>query len=398
MANKWKPKPPAGGMNKHERRQEKMTDYAAIYEQMKRQVIQADLANRSGRPSSINPFASSIFDEAAPSAPANPLTELAEPIKRWLHKADQSVTWDAVIGNQYAKDELRDAIEAVTKDAELYRLYEMTPPKGIMLYGPPGCGKTMFAKAAVTALGAAEYILINGDEMQSKWAGETEERIRAVFAYARAYRKEKGKPLLVFIDEADAMLPPRGEHRASWRNGQVAQVLTELDGLKEYGAFLILASNRPDGIDSAILRDGRIDRKIKIARPTHAMVMEILLMQDTSAEWLPNGFDHCLVADRLFDNDYLIQELTNPETKKVHRFLLGHIISGAMVVGLMARAKALAFRRDRAERQFRGVTTEDLLAAIDLIYAENKGLNHDFALREFVIDVALPAEALKNLN
>lgn len=372
-----------------------------LYEEMRRQM-----AREMERNSSFNPFGSSPprMSEPAVSPVAERLKDARKPIEQYIFSVDsQSVKWDDVIGNVRAKEELRDAIEASTKDADLYRFYDMTPPKGVLLWGPPGCGKTMFGKAAATAVGElfgkkSEMLLINGAEIESPILSVAGKKIAALFEYARLYKEVHKVPVVLFIDEADALL--RSRQRFPISTEVVAQFLAELDGLKDCGAFVILATNQPDDIDEALLRDGRCERKIKVERPNRKAAEAILAHNLKDApQWSMVG-EYLIepLVDRLFDNDYLLRELTNPESGARHRFLLSHIINGAMIVGLLSRAKSLAFRRDKAEGSRTGVTEADMFAAVDLIYEENKGLNHDFALKEFVLDVALPAEALKNLN
>src|SRR5690606_17531596 len=157
-------------------------------------------------------------------------------------------------------------------------------PKGAMLSGPPGCGKTMFAKAAAAEMKRlygeeVEFISISGSSLQSMFIGETEARISAIFTFAREYRAYRGHPLLVFMDEADVLLPDRtGRVRrvASWEESQVATFLAEMDGMQESGAFVLLATNRPEVIDQAVLRDGRCDFKIVVKRPTRDALQIIL--------------------------------------------------------------------------------------------------------------------------
>lgn len=180
-------------------------------------------------------------------------------IAQWLLKAEHRFGWGDVVGNAAAREALREAIEEPVRHAALFAYYGRRAPRGVLLYGPPGCGKTLFGKAAAGMLAAlygktegGNLILLKGPEIQSPLVGVTEAAIRAIFTYARAFRKRYGRALVVFIDEADALLPSRtgtgGRRAAPWEEGQVATFLAEMDGLEENGAFVILASNRPEAI------------------------------------------------------------------------------------------------------------------------------------------------------
>lgn len=306
-----------------------------------------------------------------------------ESVKEWLVSADETA-FDDIVGNQAALTMLRDAITAPVEHADLYAAYGMKMPKGALLYGPPGCGKTMFARAAAT-------------ELQSGWVGQTEQRIKAIFAFARAYRQHRGHPLLVFIDEADSLLPARDGRRGvhSWEESRVSTFLAEMDGVRESGAFVLLATNRPDAIDQAVLRDGRCDFKIEVKRPDQAAVETLLRRQFSDAPLdARTTLDEIVFAalEGLMDPEKIIAEARMLKIGKKltldqvggRSFLLEHILSGAMVASMKQRAMRHAFSRDKATGTFTGISVVDVLHAANDLFVENKGLDHGYALSEFM--------------
>jgi len=341
---------------------------------------------------------------------------LRGPVAKYLLTATPGVAWDDVIGNDTARAHLVEAIEHPVRHADLYRHYGKKPTKGVLLYGPPGCGKTMFGKAAASVLAqlhgakAASFMSIKAPELQSGWVGETERMIRDIFAYARAYKALHGHPLVVFIDEADAILPSR-EGRATWfQASNVATFLTEMDGIEDSGALVILATNRPEAIDAAILRDGRIDRKIRVERPTRvaaAMIMERALIdvplatptiasfgepsvgemsvtgepyRPTPVEWARGEFA-MLAANAVFAPEQIVAQLATDQGPAFVR--LSDIVNGAMLVGIVEQAKGNAFRRDLAAGDTpSGLVSADFFQAIDAVVQQNRGLNHAYAIQE----------------
>lgn len=337
-----------------------------------------------------------------PRAPAS-FARAREEVEAWLIQApDQS--FDDIVGNEEALAQLRDAIEAPVLHKALYEAYGMKMPRGALLSGPPGCGKTMFARAAASEMkrlygGDVEFISISGSELQSMFVGETEGRIKAIFTYAREYKAYKGHPLLVFMDEAEVLLPDRtGRIRrvASWEESQVATFLAEMDGMLESGAFVLLATNRPEVIDQAVLRDGRCDFKITVKRPTRDAV-EMILKKNLDGILLGEPDVETLVfaaLESLYDPHRVIVEahaitatLKAEGLDLAHsakHFLLEHIISGAMAASIPGRAKRHAFMRDKADGVAKGVTASDIVKAVNDLFSENKGLDHSFAMREFM--------------
>lgn len=324
-----------------------------------------------------------------------------ESVKEWLVSADETA-FDDIVGNQAALTMLRDAITAPVEHADLYAAYGMKMPKGALLYGPPGCGKTMFARAAATEMrrvygGGVEFLSIAATELQSGWVGQTEQRIKAIFAFARAYRQHRGHPLLVFIDEADSLLPARDGRRGvhSWEESRVSTFLAEMDGVRESGAFVLLATNRPDAIDQAVLRDGRCDFKIEVKRPDQAAVETLLRRQFSDAPLdARTTLDEIVFAalEGLMDPEKIIAEARMLKIGKKltldqvggRSFLLEHILSGAMVASMKQRAMRHASSRDKATGTFTGISVVDVLHAANDLFVENKGLDHGYALSEFM--------------
>lgn len=343
-----------------------------------------------------------IGSSAEREAPASYAFRAArEPVKEWLTSADETA-FDDIVGNAAALTMLRDAITAPVEHADLYAAYGMKMPKGALLYGPPGCGKTMFARAAATEMrrvygGGVEFLSIAATELQSGWVGQTEQRIKAIFAFARAYREHRGHPLLVFIDEADSLLPARDGRRGvhSWEESRVSTFLAEMDGVRESGAFVLLATNRPDAIDQAVLRDGRCDFKIEVKRPDQMAVETLLRRQFSDAPLADKTtLDEIVFAavEGLMGPEKIIAEARMLKIGKKltldqvggRSFLLEHILSGAMVASMKQRAMRHAFSRDKASGQFTGISVVDVLHAANDLFVENKGLDHSYALSEFM--------------
>jgi len=175
-------------------------------------------------------------------------------------------------GLEEVKEELKEAVEWPLKNPEVFKRFGIQPPKGILLIGPPGCGKTMLARAVATE-SEANFIAIKGPEVFSKWVGESEKAIREVFRKARM-----ASPAVIFFDEADSLLPRRelGYGGSGVANRVISQLLTEMDGITAIEDIVVIAAtNRPDIVDPAVLRPGRFDRLIYVPEPDEPARLEI---------------------------------------------------------------------------------------------------------------------------
>ncbi len=225
------------------------------------------------------------------------------------------VPWDLIGGLEKAKQGLKEAVEWPLKNPDSFKRMGIRPPKGILLYGPSGCGKTLLARAVATE-SQANFISVKGPEIFSKWVGESEKAIRKIFAKARQVA-----PAIVFFDEVDSIASGRGRGDDSRVNDKVVnQILSELDGLEELADVVVLAAtNRPELVDSALLRPGRFDRQILILPPDEKARLEIFKVH---TKGMPLTKDVSL----------------NDLAKKTENF------SGADVDGLCREAAMLALR------------------------------------------------------
>jgi proteasome-associated ATPase len=309
------------------------------------------------------------------------------------------IPWEKVGGQEEAIGVIRDAIEHPLLYPELYARFEKKPLKGILLFGPPGCGKTLIGKATAYNLtreysrrvghDVQEYFMfINGPKILNMWLGESERIVREIFAQAREKAKE-GRLVFIFIDEAESILRTRSSGRyLNIANTVVPQFAAEMDGLLGLeNVVVLLTSNRPDYIDPAILRPERIDRKVKVRRPDRQGAREILGIYlhekipfdpatlerhgsaEAAREALIDGTLQFLFR-REEETEFLEVHLRNGGTERLY---WKDLLSGALLRSVVERAKDLAIKRAIAADDFdQGVSLEDLRKAVRLEYRENE--------------------------
>ncbi len=342
-----------------------------------------------------------------------------------------AVEWKDIGGQQEAITSIRRSIEYPLLHGDLFAQYQFQQPKGFLLYGPPGCGKTLIGQATAASLGkvfaqnseaspvfaedniqqsahnlppitGGVFLHIKGPEVLNMWVGESERMIRDLFLQARQHR-QVGKLPFVFIDEAESILGTRRTMRSyNVSNTLVPMFCAELDGIENLSqVVVILASNRPDMIDPAVLRPGRIDRKVKVGRPGRQDVGDILRVYVTSR--LPYAMSHAEnvaidteaavsaivdgLVEKLFEssqkNRVLAIRLRNGRRQVLYR---RDLLSGAVLAGIVRRAKERAIERaiQTDAQNVSGLTLEDFLIATDQEFKESEIFPSDDSAEEWL--------------
>lgn len=339
------------------------------------------------------------------------------------HLLDETpkVTWEQIGGQHEAITAIRKAIEYPLLHAETFERFKFSQPKGFLLYGPPGCGKTLIGQAAAGSLAklvseatpkrttnvdkqvpvtSGAFLHIKGPEILNMWLGESERIVRDLFQQARA-RRQSGALPFIFIDEAESILGTRRAMRSfNISNTLVPMFCSEMDGIESLrDVVIILASNRPDLIDPAVLRPGRIDRKIKVNRPNKDSAADILKVYLTTDLPLDPAVTHergaeqvqpvtVLVKDviesifrRTDDNRVLSIRLRSGHSKVLYK---GDLVSGAILASIVQRAKEKAIDRAIQSDQPSGLLAKDLLDAVSEEFREGDMLPPDDAAEEWL--------------
>jgi proteasome-associated ATPase len=301
-----------------------------------------------------------------------------------------NITYADIGGLSAQIEQIRDAIELPVLYAEHFAAHKLTPPKGVLLYGPPGCGKTLIAKAVANALAQqlaektgtpapAYFLNVKGPELLNKYVGETERKLREIFARAKE-KASAGCPVVVFFDEMDSLFRTRGSGISSdVESTIVPQFLAELDGVEGLRNVIVIgASNRQDLIDPAVLRPGRFDVKIRIERPQREAAREIFGKYCTAdLPWRPAETPEAAIeaaTAEMFaaDEAHRFLEVTYASGEK-ETLYFKDFVSGALIESVCTRAKKTAVKRLIATG-VKGLTPADLVEAVKTEFRENEDL------------------------
>lgn len=334
--------------------------------------------------------------------------------------------WDKVGGQDDAIKLIRDTIEQPLLHPEIFAKFEKKPIKGILLYGPPGCGKTLIGKATAynltreyakqTGKEVKEYFMaISGPKILNMWLGETERMVREIFKTAREKAKE-GRLVFIFMDEAESVLRTRSSGRyLNISNTVVPQFCAELDGLQSLdNVVLMLTSNRPDYIDPAVLRPERIDRKVKVNRPDKKATGDILgiylhagipIDPDILKRW--DGEIDCArkeiveaLTDFIWrkgkDTEFLKVFYRNGQSETLYQ---KDMVSGALLKSVVDRAKDFAIKRAIAEpKKDHGITLDDLKEAVEREYKENEIFPKSDTMEDWLQLLDVPPENVASVK
>ena len=305
--------------------------------------------------------------------------------------------WADIGGQDDAKRELIRAIQWPVLYPELFLLFKRKRSRGVLLYGPPGCGKTLLGKAVVRLLAAlyhrkaddGGFKYVKGHQLLDQYLGNSEKAVKSLFDEARRWREQRGYPAVLFFDEADALFKRRAPVSGGGAEPGftlVPALLAEMDGMDDSGAFVILATNRPDSLDIAITRPGRIDRRIRVTRPDREAaetIFRIHLEGVFLEDELRPGQLSAFAAGELFDPAHQLYELQFQNDARPYSFLLKDLASGALIQNIVDRATANKMEHCIEHGVKAGLGRADIGQAVMETLAEHRQSRHQEELEDF---------------
>jgi hypothetical protein len=301
--------------------------------------------------------------------------------------------WEEIGGQEEARRELIRAIQWPVLYPDLFRLFRRQRSKGVLLYGPPGTGKTLLGKAVVRLLAAlyqrrpeeGGFQYVRGHELLDMYVGGSEKAVRDLFDRARRWKAEKGYPAVLFFDEADALFRRRPIGAREGAFTLVPALLAEMDGMEDNGAFVMLATNRPDSLDLAVTRPGRIDRRIRVTRPDEAASARIFSIH-LNGVFLEADLSMSRLCEQsaraLFSAEHKLYNVTWDGGGEVP-FLLKDLASGALIHNIVDRATANKMALCIESNMEQGLALSDVEGAIAEMLTEQRFVNHTEELQEF---------------
>jgi proteasome-associated ATPase len=335
------------------------------------------------------PFTVARDDRVIVESGAQLIIRKLPPLQKADEWIDDPIEWSSIGGCETAKQALIDAVETPYKHPMVFARYRQKPIRGVLLYGPPGNGKSLLGKGLASSLAkkhgrasSTGFIYQKGPEVLSRFVGDSELGVRTLFTRAREHKAKNGYPAVIFVDEADAILGSRSNdfYNNSMSRTVVPQFLSEMDGLEESGAFVLLATNRPEMLDPAVVRDKRIDRRIHVPRPdkgTAAAVLDIHLAGKPCDDGVRDR-----VVDVFFDDDrfrlFEVSHKMGPATI----ITLAHAVSGASLAGVVDRMTERAIHREIATGKESRIELADVEVALGDMYREAFDVDHTEVIRE----------------